>query len=347
MSIVYISSTGDHAGQSIVTWTIARRLQEKRFKPGFLKPFGTDQIKIDESWTDPDAYLFKKVLKIDEPLEMICPYAETEYAEKQENPKEILAKIKKSIELLRAEKDILLTLGSRHIFFDETLNTLPDISIMSEIDANLILVHRYQKLSTTLYSILSVHSLLREKIKWIIINRVPPDKIEEVKRQIIPSLKEKGVSNISFIPEDPVLTYRRVGEIISALSGKIIYGEAGLGNPVERMSVGAANLRGDLLIFKRAYNKIVLLGPSNEYGVAGLVITGNRDPGEQLLEAAKKANVPLIAIKDDSLDALERLEGSMPSLSPEDENKAVHFTGMMDQDGSLDRLVDSLVRDKL
>jgi uncharacterized protein len=344
MSIVYISSTGDHAGQSLVAWTVARRLQEKGFKPGFLKPFGTGQIKVDGGWTDPDAYLFRKILKINEPLEMICPYADPECAEKQEKPKEILANIKRSADLFRSERDILLILGSKHIFFDETLNTLPDISVMSEVDANLILVHRYQKLSTTLYSILSVHSLLREKIKWIIINRVPPDKLEEVKRQIIPSLKEKGISNVSFIPEDPVLTFRRVGEITNTLGGKIIYGEDMLDNAVERMSVGAANLQGDLLVFKRAYNKIVLLGPGNEFGVAGIVITGNREPGEQLLEASKKAYVPLIAVKEDSLDALERLEGAMPSLSPEDENKAVHFTEMMDQSGSLDRLVDSLVK---
>jgi uncharacterized protein len=343
MSVVYISSTGDHAGQSLVAWTVVRRLQEKGFKPGFLKPFGTAQVKIDGSWTDADAHLFKKVLDINEPLEMICPYADDERAEKQEKPKEILANIKKTAELFGYERDILLILGSKHIFFDETLNTLPDISIMSEVDANLILVHRYQKLSTTLYSILSVHSLLREKIKWIIINRVPPDKIEEVKRQIIPSLKEKGISNISFIPEDPVLTFRRVGEIANTLGGKIIYGEDLLGNSVERMSVGAANLQRDLIVFKRVYNKIILLSPCNEYGVAGIIITGNREPGEQLLDAVKKADVPLIAIKEDSLDALERLEGAIPSLSPEDEDKAVHFTEMMDQDNSLDRLVDSLV----
>jgi uncharacterized protein len=346
MSNIYISSTGDHAGQSLIAWTIARRLHERGIIPGFFKPFGTGRIWIDDVWTDPDAFLFKKLLNIKEPLEMICPYADSESAEKEHKPKDVLSDIVRSAELFRSERDVLLIMGSKHIFFDETLNALPDISVMSEVNANLILVHRYQKLSATLYSILSVHSLLREKVKGIIINRVPPDKIDEVKRQIIPALHDKGILNILFIPEDPALSFRRVGEVCNTLNGKLVLGEDLLGNPVERMSVGATNLHGDLSIFKRVYNKIVLLGPCNECGVSGIIMTGNREPGEQLLDAVKNANVPLIIIKEDSLDALERLESTMPSLSPDDEDKVIRFTEMMNQDGSLDKLVDSLVKDK-
>lgn len=343
MSNLYISSTGDHAGQSLIAWTIARRLKEKGIHPGFFKPFGTGRIQTGEGWADPDAVLFKNLLHIKEPLEMICPYADYESAEKEHKPGELLSGILRSAELFRSERDILIIMGSKHIFFDETLNTLPDITIMSEANADLVLVHRYQKLSATIYSILSIHSLLRDRLKGIIVNRVPPEKIDEVRRQMIPALHEKGISNISIVPEDPLLSYRRVGEIYSTLEGRVITGEDLLDNPVERMSVGATNLQGSLSIFKRVYNKIVLLGPCNESGVAGIIMTSNREPGEQLLEAAKREAVPLIIIREDSLEALEHLESAMPSLSPADANKAAYFTEILDKDGFLDRLVDSVI----
>lgn len=343
MSNLYISSTGDHAGQSLIAWTIARRLKLKGLNPGFFKPFGTGRIQSGEGWADPDAVLFKDILDLKEPLEMICPFADFESAEKEHKPGEVLSDILRSTELFRSERDILIIMGSKHIFFDETLNTLPDITVMSEVNADLVLAHRYQKLSSTIYSILSIHSLLRDRLKGIIINRVPPEKIDEVRRQIIPALHEKGISNISIIPEDPLLSFRRVGEICSTLEGRIITGGDLLDNPVERMSVGAANLQGPLAIFKRVYNKIILLGPCNECGVAGIIMTNNREPGEQLLEAAKKENVPMAIIKEDSLEALEKLEGAMPSLSHEDENKAAYFTGILDGDGFLERLVDSVI----
>jgi len=344
MSLVYISSTGDHAGLSLISWTITGRLLEKGHNPGFFKPFGTDPVYINDVRTDPDAFLFREVLNIREPLEMICPFTDPESIAKYHSPKEILNRIKKSAGHFQAEKDPLLIMGSKDIFFDDALYTIPDISILSELNADLVLVHRYRKISATLYSILSVHSLIKKKVKGIIINRIPPDNIEEVERLIIPALNEKGIYNISFIPEDPGLNFRRLGEICSILNGRIIFGENCLNNAVERISVGTTSLSSDLLLFKRMYNKIILLGPSNDLGIAGIIITGNREPGIQVLEAVKKSNIPLILIRENSLEALEHLEDTMSSLSPADEGKMVHCAGIMDRSDSLNKLIDSIVR---
>ncbi|MBN1625891.1 MAG: AAA family ATPase [Deltaproteobacteria bacterium] len=341
MSLVYISSTGYHAGQTLITWTIAERLRAKGLNPGFFKPFCADPVLINGIRTDPDAFLFREILNIREPLEKICPFTDPESIAGNQN--QILDIIKKSAGHLLSGRDLLLIMGSKDIFFDGDLYSIPDVSVISELNADVILVHRCRKISTTLYSILSVHSLINKKIKGIIINRVPPDRVEEVERLIIPALNEKGIYNISFIPEDPKLSSRRLEEICAILDGKVIFGEDFLNNPVERMSVGTTNLSGDLLLFKRVYNKIILLGPSNDFGIAGIILTGGKEPGRQILEAVKKSNIPLISIKENSLEALERLENTTPSLSPADRIKAVHCAGIMDRNGSLNKLIDSII----
>lgn len=343
MSLVYISSTGDHAGQSLITWTIAERVREKGLNPGFFKPFGTDPVSINGDWTDPDAFLFRKVLNIPEPIEMICPFTDSDGIAKNKSRMEIIESIKKSAGYFISGRDLLLIMGSKNIFFDDALYSIPDISVISELNADVILVHRYRKISSTLYSILSVQSLINKNVKGIIINRVPPDKIMEVERLIIPALNEKGIFNISFIPEDPRLSFRRLGEICSILDAKVIFGEDCLNNAVERMSVGTTNLSGDLLLFKRVYNKIILLGPSNDFGIAGIIMTGSKEPGKQIIEAVTKSNIPLLLIKENSLEALENLEKATPSLSPEDKGKALHCAGIMDRNDSLNRLVDSII----
>lgn len=343
MPLVYISSTGDHAGQSLIAWAIAQRLLEKGFNPGFFKPFGTDPVFINDVRTDPDAFLFREVLNIRDPLEMICPFTDPETIAKYHNQKEVFNRIKITVDHFLAERDPLLIMGSKHIFFDDALYSIPDISIISELNADLVLIHRYRKVSATLYSVLSINSLIKKRVKGIIINRIPPDKVEEVERLIIPALNEKGIFNISFIPEDPGLNFRRLGEICSILKGRIIFGEDSINNAVERVSVGTTGLSGDLLLFKRVYNKIILLGPSNDFGIAGIIMTGSREPGEQVLEAVKKSNIPLILIKENSLEALEHLEDTMPSLTPEDEGKAIHCAGIMDRNDSLNKLIDSII----
>ena len=349
MPFLFIGSTGDHAGQSLCAWALARRLLEKGLRIGFLKPFGTRLIQIKDMWTDPDAFLFKEALNIQEPLEMICPYQISEKRVREGRPAEILGEIKSLAGRLSREKDLLLIIGSKHIFFDDVPHSIPDISLISELNADIVLVHRFEKISKSLYSILSVNSLLKERVKGIVVNRIPQEQEKEVEDQIMPVIAEKGGHVITLLPEDPVLSQWSIGEIKDLLKGRIICGEEYLDRPVEGITVGTADLKGELLMFKRVYNKIILLGasvadersesPAASREIAGILLTGNREPAQMISDAAKKSKIPLILVEEDSFGAKERLEQSTPTLTSEDEDKVRHFTAMMDRDDFLNRLI--------
>lgn len=343
MPFLFLASTGDHAGQSLMAWAISRRLLEKGLNIGFLKPFGTGLMKVDNVWVDPDAFLFKTVLNIQEPMEKICPYSSAENRVKQDGPGQIVERIKSLAHDLSSGKDLLLILGSRHIFYDDVPHSIPDITLISELGAYIFLIDRYKSSSTSLYSILSVKSLLKDAARGIIINRINHEDISDVKNRIIPVLTGKDDSVITLLPEDPALSLWSVAEIGKILEGKVLWGKEYLDRPVEGMTVGTSGLKGDLLIFKRVYNKIILLGPSAEsQTIAGVLLTGNREPAHPVLEAAKKAGVPLILVKDDSFMVKECLEQNSPTLTPSDEDKVIHFTAMMDRDDSLDMLIRSI-----
>ena len=103
-------------------------------------------------------------------------------------------------------------------------------------------------------------------------------------------------------------------------------------------------------MFKRAYNKTVLLGSSDTETdgppaprpVAGIILTGGRNPAPRLLQIAEKAKVPLILVHADTFAVLKRLEQNPSTISPKDEDKVRHITELMDTDGALDRLLQSL-----
>jgi len=351
MSFLFIGTTGDRAGHSLMTWAVARGLADRGLSVGFIKPFGTDPIHIEGLWTDRDAFLFKKVFNLQEPLNRICPYLLSDETWRQEGVEEILEKIKSLAQEL-STKDILLIMGSKHIFFDNAAYPISDISIVSELKADFVLVDRYQKTSSLIYSILSVSSILKDRIKGVIVNRVPPGKLVEIRDQVIPSLVKKGIQITAALPEDPVLSFRSLREIREVLNGEVLCGGENLGRTVGGMTVGSSDLWGELLALKRLYNKVILLEPfSPETGIketpvhrsiAGILLTGGRNPPPQVLRVAKKANIPLILLKDDTFAAVERLEQFAPTLSPKDEYKVRHLTELMDRDGAFDRLFQSL-----
>ncbi|MCU0595380.1 MAG: AAA family ATPase [Desulfobacterota bacterium] len=348
MPFLFIGSTGDRAGHSLVAWAIARRLLEKGRSVGLIKPFGTDPVHLHGRWTDQDASLFKEALNLSEPLERICPYLVSDETWRHKGSDEILEELKTLAAEVSESKDVVLILGSKHIFFDDAACPIPDVTLIPELNAEFLLVHRYRKVSKAIYSILSVSSLLRDRVRGIVLNRVPPEEVREIQTRLVPSLREKGIPVFAALPEDPVLSFRSLREVGEVLEGEWLWGED-LGKPVGAMTVGATDLTGGLLLFKRAYNKIILLEPTFNTAeaagprpLAGIVLTGGRSPAPQLLQAAKRANLPLLLVKQDTFPALERLEQSTSHLSPGDDVKVRHILHLMDYEGTLDRFLESL-----
>jgi len=58
MSFLFIGSTGDRAGHTLIAWAIARRLAEKGMSVGFIKPFGTDPVHMRGPMDRPGRFSF-------------------------------------------------------------------------------------------------------------------------------------------------------------------------------------------------------------------------------------------------------------------------------------------------
>jgi BioD-like phosphotransacetylase family protein len=335
---------------SLLTWTIAQRLVERGLNVGFLKPFGTQPVRVQGIWTDQDASLLKEVLNLQDPFERICPHPVSEDSWREKDKEVIVEELKVLAQELSNEKDILLIMGTQHIFFDDPLCPVPDTSLINALQSDTILVNRYQQPSTSLYSILSISSLLKERLRGVLLNRVSPEMLEGITSQTIPSLSKNGIPIMTAVPEDPVLSSQTLGDIKETLGGQILCNEESLGKPIGGMTVGSADLEEKLRIFRRIYNKIVLLEPSSpdtERGVtpravAGILMTGGRTPPPQAVKACEEAHVALILVEADTFSAQERLEQHPPRLSPKDEIKMRYFTEFLDRNGALDNLLQSL-----
>jgi BioD-like phosphotransacetylase family protein len=352
MACVFIGSTGDHAGQTLLAWALGRRLMEMGLRVSLFKPFATHPLEVGGKWTDRDAVFFKEALRLDDPLERICPFVPPGPYLTETGPEVLADRIVTMANEISSGVDILLVMGFQDIFFDDVSHPVPDTSLINALGARLLLVTRYQEASTSIYSILSIFSLVRDKVKGIVLNRVPPEKLELVRGQFLPFLIQKGVPISACLPEDPMLGCRSLREVLEVVDGELLTGDQGLDLPVAGMTVGSADLEGGLTVFKRVYNKVVLVGPvplhasgeevSRPRSVVGILLTSQRMPPPVVLEAARRAGVSLALVKDDTFAALDRLQRSSPSLSPADEGKVLRFTELLDLDHAFEKLMASL-----
>jgi BioD-like phosphotransacetylase family protein len=62
MAFLFIGSTGNRAGQSLIARSIAMSLKERGVLVGFMKPVGTDPINLNGVWSDHDALRYQPIL---------------------------------------------------------------------------------------------------------------------------------------------------------------------------------------------------------------------------------------------------------------------------------------------
>jgi BioD-like phosphotransacetylase family protein len=342
MQSIFVGSTGNEPGQTLAAWALASRLKEKGLKVGFFKPYGllpNREPSAGEFLYDPDVLLLKEVLGLTEGEETLCPVMLTDNIIPEvtgSKGEELLRRIDEAFQETSRGKDVVLIMGAKEIFFGGELSTLSDSTLVKRFHSSVLLVDRYQRDNLTLYSILSLNSFLEGRVKSVIINHIPPDKMEHVKNKVIPFLREKGLRTAVGIPEDPLLAAFTVAGIAEWVNGRILCCPEGAGNLIATFTIGARSLGGPLSLFKQIYNKVILVGlqkgEGDQISVGGIILTGGKAPSEIILRIAREQSIPLIQTRGDTFQTMERLEKARPSLRLHDSFKVRQFLNLIHRD---------------
>jgi hypothetical protein len=341
MQSIFVGSTGNEPGQTLAAWALASRLKDRGLKVGFFKPYGVlpnRELSAGEVLHDPDVLLLKEVLGLTEEEETLCPVMLTDNIIAEvtgSKGEELLRRIDEAYQETSRGKDVILIMGAKEIFFGGELSTLSDSVLVKRFHSSVLLVDRYQRDNLTLYSILSLNSFLEGRVKTVIINHIPPDKMEHVQSRVIPFLREKGLRAAVGIPEDPLLAAFTVAGIAAWVNGRILCCPEGAGNLIATFTIGARSLEGPLALFKQVYNKVILVGLQKEgdrSSVGGIILTGGKAPSEIILRIAREQSIPLIQTREDTFQTMERLEKARPSLRLHDSFKVRQFLNLIDRD---------------
>jgi BioD-like phosphotransacetylase family protein len=341
MNAIFVGSTGSEPGQTLAAWALAIRLKERGLNVGFFKPYGLvanrDPVIKEPPW-DPDVLFFKEALGLREEKETLCPVMLTapllaEIAESKGDA--VLGKIDEAFQEASRGKNVVLIMGAKEIFFGGDTSVLSDSVLVKRFRAEVVLVDRYQRDNLTLYSILSLNSFLEGRVKLALINHIPPDKVEHVKRKIIPFLREKGLQAAAAVPEDALLSAFTVAGIAEWANGQILCCPEEAGNLIATFTIGSRSLTGPLSLFKQVYNKVILIGLKKEEGdqnsVGGIILTGGKTPSEIILRIAREHSIPLIQTRDDTFQTMERLEKARPCLRSQDAFKVRRFLDLIER----------------
>ncbi|MCY7423090.1 MAG: phosphate acetyltransferase, partial [Chitinophagaceae bacterium] len=335
---VFIAISEPYSGKSIVALGLMNMLLSKTKKVGFFKPI----VNVDPAEkTDGHIETIHKHFELDIPYADMYAFTRSQALNllQTKSTGEMIETIIEKFKRLEDKYDFTVIEGSdfsgEGIAFEFETNA----TIAKNLSAPVIIVITGQNKTTAqiVNNSLTVLQSFTERelqVLSVIVNRVPPDSVYDVK-ELLQTQLPKGII-MAVIPDDINLKSPTMREVLEHLQGQLLFGEDQLSNQVDNFVTGAMQVpnflnylkenvvivtpgdRGDIIICALQANL------STSYPkVAGIVLSAGSVPEEPIMRLIKGSQsiIPIIAVPTGTFETSARLGAIQSRITPENDKK--------------------------
>jgi dethiobiotin synthetase len=327
---VFMASTGQHQGKTTTTLGLAANLKAAGVDVGYCKPVGQQHVTHNGRVADKDSVLFAKMLGFDlEPAlhsPVILGSGVTKDYLRQPEAFDFEEAILAAARHLEATHQQVIYEGTGHVGVGSVVH-LSNARVAKLLGTPAVLVVE-GGIGNTLDQISLNLALFHDEdvpVHGVIINKVKPEKLDEIRDLLTPRLRQDGIPVLGYIPYDPTLSYPLVSSVCQAVRGKILLHPEQMLNKVQGVMAGSLididqfdDQEGILLVvgntrFKEAIARV--MENSKDLGLdgsplAGIVVTGDGrngrwyEPGDFDHPYLVEHRIPLLATRLETYDTV-------------------------------------------
>ncbi|MDI6733105.1 MAG: DRTGG domain-containing protein [Planctomycetota bacterium] len=326
MKTLFISSVNDAAGKNMLIAGIGQKMMDDKYNIGFLKPIANKPFRFERTLTDEDALFFHKLFNLErEPISNLCSLVVTnelyEGIISGKTKIDLSGKVSQSIEKISRDKDIILIKGLGRFYrgsgFGES-----ELNLIKNFNWQTILVDAYRSNRFSLPLDLIDGFIMGKKVLGnfligVVFNYVPQHQMGYIKDKVVPYLyKEHKIEVLGIIPADARLKAVSIAEIKNMLNAEILCGADKQNDIIEEFCLSTMNMENDLRYFRQVDCKAVIIsGDRPEIQLASLetdtkclILTGKLYPSDIVLSKVEESNIPVLVVRDSSLETAEKIE---------------------------------------
>lgn len=338
---LYISAIHQNAGKTTLSLGLYNALKERGKKVAFMKPVGQEYVVKDDLHIDKDSILlghvfrYRKNLKDTSPVTIGRGYTK-KYIFSEKKP-DLSKKIIRSFDNLIKNKSAIIVEGTGHAGVGSVIDC-SNADVAAMLGSKVIIVCHggigrsidEMMLNKAMFDLKNVETV------GVIVNKVLPEKYDEIKAVVKKGLESKGIRLLGVLPTIPVLSQPTVEEIRNRLKLKIISGEKGLFNRVEHKIVAAmepynmiGHLKPGTLVITsgdRVDNILVSISShmvKDKYNttISGIVLTGGLMPDDKVLDLLKNSKIPVVLAEEDTFSISAKIDHMICKIQPSDKDK--------------------------
>ncbi|MBX3748114.1 MAG: AAA family ATPase [Verrucomicrobiae bacterium] len=358
---VFVAATRMNDGKTTTSLGLLSALQQHHPRIGYIKPVGQRFVAVEEQKIDEDSVLMQQVYQIRAPLVDMSPIAvEPDFTRRYlecANSDALVRRIEKAFDRVAWEKDFVLCEGTGHAGVGSVFD-LSNATVARILGAKVVVVT--QGGIGRPIDELALNQALFERegvqIIGVILNKVLPQKIEQITDFVRRGLKRRGLRLLGVIPHLPLLSSPTLAAIREDLDADVLNSHAHIDNIVERVVVGAMSVHhamhhltpGALVITPGDREDILLaagasLNRSNGAGnLSGIILTDNIRPSAAVTRIVREMPFPVLLAEGDSYQVASRVHDLTVKTRPADTRKIQMIRDLVCQHVEVAAILDSL-----
>ncbi len=297
MKRIYVAATSQHVGKTTCTLGLTAALKSRGLNVGYCKPVGQEFVDLGDLKVDKDALLFSTIMGfiLDPALHSPVIVGSGLTKDYLDNPGDyhFAQRILHAVNSLDSVHDVVVMEGTGHPGVGSVID-LSNADVAALTGAGVVMVVE-GGIGSTIDELNVNLALFREQnlpILGVIVNKVIPEKMEQVRHYVGKKLDRYQIPLLGILPFDKTLTFPIMETILHAIKGKVIFHPERLDNRIEHIISGALverrelNALNNLLVivnFRRLDHTVEILDEiARQQGIeecplAGIIIHGEGD----------------------------------------------------------------------
>jgi phosphate acetyltransferase len=358
---VYIATSEEDSGKSIVTLGLMSMLLGKTAKVGYFRPVIED---LEEEEIDIHIETVISQFGIDISFEDAHAITLSALIKKNNKGKlgEVIDLIIEKYKRLEDRFDFILVEGTSFTGESSVIEMGINVQIAKNLGIPAIIVgsgydKKVEELVDSLYLAYDSFKIKEVEVLAVIANKVQIQDIEVVTDRLKTSLPKNVLVNT--IPMVTSLNNPTIRELVKVLNAKVLFGSAFLNNQIGSFSVGAMQLRNYLMHIKENGLVItpgdradIILGAlqANESlnypTISGIVLTGNILPEESIMRLIEGLStiVPILAVEEGTYVITNKIGAIKPKIYANNKQKILTSINTFESYVDVDELAEKLIK---
>lgn len=354
MKSLYITSVEPYSGKTALILGLGRHLKAKGLKLAYMKPMSTQPWRTPAGkLADEDAAFVNDTLELGREPSDLAPVIVTSdrlrERLKEDKNEDLLEEIRQASERLGEGCDIQLVEGGASLREGYAMG-LSNLKVAQTLGTPVVVLVKFRGEMEVVDDSLTAEFRLGEQLLGVIFNHIPAEASEFVEDVAKPYLKNQGIDILGGLPRVAKLSAMALPELMDLVKAKVMTENISLDVLIENFTVGAMNAEAALSRFRRQQNKVVITGGDRtdiqlaalETSTSAIVLTGNLKPSPLILEQAEKLGVPVLLVETNTMETVEKIEGSLGKTRLGQTEKLETFQQLMEENIKLDTIYEVL-----